>query len=256
MSRLLLTRWDAVRHTLGRIAVAVLGAMALTLALSLVVFGRDPTATIEAGIVIQAALGISATIAAVLTGALSYRSAIMMKELALARAELWRLSRCDQLTGLLNRRGFDDAASPAIRTAASAGVCVTVLMCDIDRFKSINDRFGHEFGDHVLRELGNQMKSLIEAHDGVVARHGGEEFAVLLVGLELEGALSVAERLRKSCELNICRGRVCTDVSISIGLASSRGGTNVAEIMRAADSALYAAKRRGRNQVARAALVA
>jgi PleD family two-component response regulator len=86
-------------------------------------------------------------ISALLAGGLSYRSALVMQELTLTRAELLRISRTDQLTGLLNRRGFDEAAIPALRKAQDASLPTVVLMCDVDRFKAINDRFGHEFGD-------------------------------------------------------------------------------------------------------------
>src|SRR5204862_4815772 len=85
------------------------------------------------------------TISALLSGILSYRSARLMQELTLMRSEMSRISQTDQLTGILNRRGFDDAAMPALRSAYHAGLPAVVFMCDIDHLKSINDRFGHEF---------------------------------------------------------------------------------------------------------------
>ena len=186
MSRFLLTRTDAFRHTLGRVAVAVTASVILTLTISVAVFGTDPLGNVPAGVVIEASLYIAATISATITAALSYRSTIVMRQLAQAREELSRIARCDQLTGLLNRRGFDEAAKRAMEAAADAGDCIAVLMCDIDHFKSINDRFGHDFGDRVLIELAKGLSGVIESHGGIISRHGGEEFAVLLTGRTAE----------------------------------------------------------------------
>ncbi|MDB5581598.1 MAG: hypothetical protein JWR80_6774 [Bradyrhizobium sp.] len=80
---------------------------------------------------------------------MSYRANLALQHLPLARAELWRISRTDQLTGLLNRRGFDEAAIAALKKAHGENLPAVALMCDIDRFKTINDQFGHGFGDAV-----------------------------------------------------------------------------------------------------------
>jgi diguanylate cyclase (GGDEF)-like protein len=255
MSRVLLTRKDAVWHTLRRVAFAVTAAVSSTLAICLVIYGSDRQVLLEADVVIRTSLIIAAAVSAILTAGLSYNSAMVMQQLEQARAELWRMARTDQLTGLLNRRGFDDTALPAVRAAAADGR-VSILMCDIDRFKAINDRFGHEVGDRVLVALGRLMKSFADAHGGIVSRHGGEEFAVLLVGVDPDLSLVLAEGLRKSCDTTITVGKASVEVSLSIGLSNSRGEPNLSRMMRDADSALYAAKRRGRNQVARSTLVA
>jgi diguanylate cyclase (GGDEF)-like protein len=256
MARTLITRGDAFWHTLRRVGFAVTAAVISTLAICLAVYGFDQKAMLEAGVVVRNSLIIAAVVSAVLTAVLSYSSAVVMQQLELARGELWRMARTDQLTGLLNRRGFDDMAGPAVRAAATAESRISILMCDIDRFKAINDRFGHEVGDAVLVALAALMRSFAEAYGGMVARHGGEEFVVLLVGIDPDRALVLAEGLRTSCERTIRVGGEAVDVSISVGLATSRVEGQLARLMRDADSALYAAKRRGRNQVARSALYA
>src|SRR6202165_799433 len=142
----LITHRDVLRHTAMRVAVAVCLTIALTLAMTLMKFGTDPDASVRAGFVTASVVGIGVIVSALLTAGLSYRSALVMQELALTRAELLRISRTDQLTGLLNRRGFDEAAISALAKAQSVNVSAVALMCDIDRFKAINDQFGHDFG--------------------------------------------------------------------------------------------------------------
>src|SRR6202008_2834325 len=105
------------------------------------------------------------------SGMLSYRSARLMQQLTEMRSEMSRISQTDQLTGILNRRGFDDAAMPALGSARHAGLPAVVFMCDIDHFKSINDRFGHEFGDKALIEIAAVLRDFSQAHGGLVSRH-------------------------------------------------------------------------------------
>jgi GGDEF domain-containing protein len=143
-------------------------------------FGTDPEATVGAGFVTKSGIMIGIIVSAVLSGGLSYRSALVMREFALARAELLRISCTDQLTGLLNRRGFDEAAMSALIRAREANLPTTVLMCDIDRFKGINDQFGHEFGDKVIVAIAEVLRGFAERRQILVARHGGEEFAALM----------------------------------------------------------------------------
>ncbi|WP_392687562.1 GGDEF domain-containing protein [Bradyrhizobium sp. RDI18] len=180
-----------------------------------------------------------------------------MRELTRARAELQRISGTDQLTGLLNRRGFDQAAESALTKVRDANLPTTVLMCDIDRFKAINDQFGHEFGDKVLMAIAEVLRSFAERRQMLVARHGGEEFAVLMTGISRERAALYAEELRQACAAKeISSEEISACVTISIGLAECHGETDQAKVMRMADQALYAAKRRGRNRVVRADVLA
>ncbi|WP_312018128.1 GGDEF domain-containing protein [Bradyrhizobium sp. sBnM-33] len=229
----------------------------LTLSLCLLQFGSDPEAFVRAGFVTKSSILISMLISGLLTAGLSYRSALVMRELALARAALLRISCTDQLTGLLNRRGFDEAAMSALTEARKANLPTTVLMCDIDRFKAINDQFGHEFGDRVLIAIAEVLRSFGERRQMLVARHGGEEFAVLMTGTSRERAALYAEELLQACAAQeISSEEISANVTISIGLAECHGKTDLAKVMRMADQALYAAKHRGRNRVVRADILA
>ncbi|MGY4597104.1 diguanylate cyclase (GGDEF)-like protein [Bradyrhizobium sp. GM22.5] len=126
-------------------------------------------------------------------------------------------------------------------------------MCDIDRFKAINDQFGHDFGDKVLIAVAQVLCSFAERRQMLVARHGGEEFAVVMTGVSRERAAQYAEDLRQACAAEVVVGEgASTNVTISIGLAQSHGEMDLGKVMRMADQALYAAKHRGRNRVVRA----
>jgi diguanylate cyclase (GGDEF)-like protein len=249
----IVTHRDALRHTARRVVVAVSLTVLLTWSLILVQLWTDPDATVRAGFVTKSGITIGVVVSALLTAALTYRSALVMRELTLARAELLRISCTDQLTGLLNRRGFDEAAVAALTKAHEANLPTTVLMCDIDRFKAINDQFGHEFGDKVLVAIADVLRSFAERGQVLVARHGGEEFAALMSGVSQERAAQFAEELRQACaakEISSEEASAC--VTISIGLAVCRGEIDLSKVMRMADQALYAAKHRGRNRVVRA----
>jgi diguanylate cyclase (GGDEF)-like protein len=247
------TRWLALRHTARRVATGVCLTMALTLVITLSEFGTDPDATVRVGFVMMSGMIIGIVISALLTASLTYRSALVMLELNLARAELLRISRTDQLTGLLNRRGFDEMAVEVLANARAAKQSAVALMCDIDRFKAINDQFGHEFGDKVLVEIAGVLGSFARQNGMLAARHGGEEFAVLMTGVGVEQAMKHANDLRRACAaLEISDGRASAYVTISIGLTLSETAANLQQIMRVADQALYAAKHRGRDRVARA----
>jgi diguanylate cyclase (GGDEF)-like protein len=249
----LITHRDALRHTARRVVVGVALTMVLTWSLTLMQFGADPNAIVHAGYVSKSMMMTGIIISALLTAGLSYRSALVMRELALARAELLRISCTDQLTGLLNRRGFDEAAVTALTKAHKASVSTVVLMCDIDRFKAINDQFGHDFGDKVLMEIADVLRSFAERNKILVARHGGEEFAALMTGISKDLAAQYAEELRKSCAAKEILGEeISANVTISIGLAECDGEMDLSKLMRLADQALYTAKHRGRNRVVRA----
>ncbi|MBV9971107.1 MAG: GGDEF domain-containing protein, partial [Xanthobacteraceae bacterium] len=192
---------------------------------------------------------ISTTVCAVLT----YRSGLLMMELTRARRELASISQTDQLTGLFNRRGFNEAATDALGVAERDGVAAAVFMCDIDHFKSINDRFGHEIGDHVLAAFADVLRRFAVRHGAVVGRYGGEEFAAVMVGISRVHAARCAEDIRQACrEATILDGKTPLPVTISIGFTVATGPFDLASMMRIADSALYAAKRGGRDRVVQA----
>jgi diguanylate cyclase (GGDEF)-like protein len=242
---------DALAHTARRVAIAVCSTAVLTLLMIAATFGTDPEANVRLGSVVAHGVVIGTSIAALLAGLLTYRSALLMQELNLARAELLRISQTDQLTGMLNRRGYNEAALAALARASDARVSAVALMCDIDRFKAINDQFGHEFGDKVLVEIGDAIRSFGAQNGMLVARHGGEEFAALMIDVTAEQAIQYANQLRRICAateiLNDDGSRA--SVTVSIGLASSRLDPNLPDMMRTADRALYVAKHEGRNRV-------
>jgi diguanylate cyclase (GGDEF)-like protein len=158
----------------------------------------------------------------------------------------------DPLSGMLNRRGFTEASNQVIDREAVAGRPVTVLIFDIDHFKSINDRFGHPAGDEILKLFSTVVISNLRISD-LSGRIGGEEFAALLA-CPLEEGVIVAERVREAFELSniVCEdGPVVT--TVSIGVAGGPAGTELDVLLAAADTALYQAKRGGRNRVEAAA---
>jgi diguanylate cyclase (GGDEF)-like protein len=154
----------------------------------------------------------------------------------------------DPLTGMLNRRGFSEACSRVIEREAKAGRPVTVMIFDIDHFKSINDRFGHPAGDEMLKLFSTVVTSNLRISD-LSGRIGGEEFAALLP-CSLEEGVLVADRVREAFE---CSGVVVdegpVDTTVSIGVAGGPAGTELDVLLAAADTALYQAKRGGRNRV-------
>jgi len=155
------------------------------------------------------------------------------------------LASTDPLTGLRNRRAFGEAAEAAFATAAETGQPLSAVMLDVDHFKSVNDRFGHEAGDAALRLVARLLSW--EAREGdVAARYGGEEFVVLLPGTGLEAALEAAERMRQAVA-DAVFGHGRTTVSVGVATLTPAVGSMEA-LLQDADAALYDAKRSGRNR--------
>ena len=169
--------------------------------------------------------------------------------------QLRRLSHTDALTGVANRRGFDEALDAAWTRAAGAGGSVAVILCDVDHFKAYNDAYGHPAGDACLRRVAAVMAEAGASHAGQCARVGGEEFAVLLDdGEPARAALALAETMRSAIEAMAIphrdpQGRGIVTASFGVGhvRAGSDGGPG--GLLAATDRALYAAKHRGRNCV-------
>jgi diguanylate cyclase (GGDEF)-like protein len=155
---------------------------------------------------------------------------------------------CDPLTGMFNRRGFAEATARMIEREAKAGRPVTVMIFDIDHFKSINDRFGHPAGDEILKLFAAVITHTLRISD-LSGRIGGEEFAALLP-CTLEEALHAAERVREAFATSgIEVDNAPIDTTVSIGVAGGPSGTELDVLLAAADTALYQAKRGGRNRV-------
>ena len=172
-------------------------------------------------------------------------------ELAEANARLAQLAVTDGLTGLYNHRHFHERLTLEVERSQRSGLPLSLLMLDVDNFKHFNDTFGHPSGDEVLRQLARVLADTRRAND-VVARYGGEEFAVILVDTAKFTAAKVAERVRERVydndfsEAAPRAGRL----SVSIGVATfPDDGADVEALVRSADTALYAAKRAGRNRV-------
>ena len=162
------------------------------------------------------------------------------------------LAVTDPLTGLYNRRYMESHADALVERAAARGKPLSVLIIDIDHFKAVNDTYGHEAGDDVLREFSDRLRSCIRGID-LACRHGGEEFVVVMPDTDLGVANKVAERIRRRVAAEpfpIERGSRSVEVTISVGLAGRIGPQDKAAlIMKRADAALYLAKRDGRNRV-------
>ena len=154
----------------------------------------------------------------------------------------------DPLTGLFNRRGFSELTERMIRREATAGRGVSVMIFDIDHFKSINDRFGHPAGDEILRLFGCIVVQSLRITD-IVGRIGGEEFATMLP-CTVEEAKIAAERVRSVfAEAAVHVDDEAIETTVSIGLASGAAGAEVQALLASADTALYQAKRNGRNRI-------
>jgi diguanylate cyclase (GGDEF)-like protein len=155
----------------------------------------------------------------------------------------------DQLTGLFNRRYFDETLSRELAVAARRGSTLAVLMIDVDHFKQLNDSQGHSAGDDALRGFARALRPIFRESD-VLCRYGGEEFAVILPEVDLNRAFERAEQLRRVVtETELHSGDTALgNLTISIGIASSAEFVDPAAIVGAADAALYEAKRTGRNR--------
>lgn len=175
------------------------------------------------------------------------------EELRVANQHLEELASIDGLTGLANRRRFDDELQRQWQQAAEQRRPLALIMVDIDHFKLFNDRYGHVRGDACLRAVGETLSLVAPDEAVVVARYGGEEFALLLPGLDIARATALGEEVRGAVEelLMTHAEAPCGLVTISVGVASlvPEKKQSAAHLVEAADHALYAAKRRGRNTV-------
>ena len=161
-------------------------------------------------------------------------------------------SLTDPLTGLGNRKYFDRSIEMAVQNALSDGEPLSLLMFDIDHFKSFNDSYGHLTGDQVLRLVAMSLKQTIKGQD-ITARYGGEEFAVVLPNTALRQALTVADHIRRAVMAKELKkkstGEILGRVTISVGVSMLKPGDDTDSLIERADACLYAAKRNGRNRV-------
>ena len=173
------------------------------------------------------------------------------EELMQARIQMEALAMHDGLTGLLNRRAIEEYAEAEFNMAGRKKQAMSVILLDIDHFKNVIDRFGHKFGDVVLRQVAQTLKEDLRNYDRV-GRWGGEEFLLILPGTELKDAVTVAERLRSktaAVQTSLENGETFS-IHISLGTACTTGQfQSLAKLIDAADQALYQAKQSGRNRV-------
>ena len=184
------------------------------------------------------------------------QQALQRSELQLREANvlLSELSIRDSLTGLYNRRRFDEVLDTEWRRALRTMRPVALLMIDVDCFKALNDNYGHQRGDECLREIARVLEDQPRRGHDIVARFGGEEFAVLLPGADVPGALRIAHNIRKGVEdlrLEHRESKISPWVTVSVGVCSRtpRIGETAGDMLYEADMALYLAKQLGRNRV-------
>lgn len=183
-----------------------------------------------------------------------YSLVVLTRRLDEANRELLRLAATDSLTGIANRRSFDESFRQEWARAVRAAEPISLLMCDVDLFKLYNDGYGHPAGDECLRQVAGILQGRVYRPADLVARYGGEEFVVLLPNTDLEGALKVGEAMRAALEALGLPHRYVPGgrVSVSIGAASRvprRSIDTPEQLIAQADAALYHAKDLGRNRV-------
>lgn len=211
--------------------VLLQGLLGLTVFLCLIVYYMNPIAQrVVEGIRLQLA------------------NAQLAQQLREALALVEHDAATDALTGQPNRRSLDLLLVQQIETSGGRGRPLSVLLLDVDHFKRINDVHGHGVGDDVLRALARRVRGLLREGD-VCTRYGGEEFVVVLPDTPLPVALQVAERLRSGMAETPLLKAPLVPVTVSIGAAQFSAGQTAAALLEAADQAVYAAKRGGRNQV-------
>lgn len=186
---------------------------------------------------------ITTTLAFVISFAVTYINSVAFQKLLNSYEKSLRLSRTDPLTGLLNRKGVRDHVDTLHGP-------LDVAIIDIDKFKAINDSYGHAFGDAVIVNLAGTFTALGEKLGLCVGRLGGEEFVIISSHVIGNDFLSVCELLRSSVEANdVNCGPITVNYTISVGIAHGDGKESFSEILNRADAALYKAKSLGRNRI-------
>ena len=179
-----------------------------------------------------------------------YSNLIIADSLEMQR-KYQRFAMTDALTGLHNRGWLDDAFDREIKRSKRDELSLALIMIDVDKFKDFNDTYGHLAGDQVLIAVGNAIRRPLRPND-LVARFGGEEFAVLLPETSLENAEIIANRLRENVsktDPGVVDGKQLPSVTISLGIADDRAGYDLETMIASADVAMYHAKKNGRNRV-------
>lgn len=171
-----------------------------------------------------------------------------------ANQDLQRLSYLDALTGIANRRYFEESLDLEWRRACRIGAALSLIMIDVDFFKAFNDAYGHQRGDECLKLLASSLRNALNRPGDLIARYGGEEFMMILPGINAQGAAEMAEAMRTRVEaMGIMHEGSLADKVMTISLGVVTGyptrGFSSNELIASADEALYRAKEEGRNRV-------
>jgi len=242
---------NVVRRVVITTVISIFVSVAFTLIIIYAVAGVDFTATLSVAQFWRIGMTISVVAPLAVCPLLTFQRARAMRNLSRVRDELVIATQSDPLTGLLNRRGFDTAAARLFAKSSVFDEPISALMCDIDMFKSINDKYGHEFGDLALIRVADIIRDSVGDLAAVLGRQGGEEFAILLPGVDAENAVAIAEELRSACAAHAFPWETAqVRITLSIGCATDRADqVDARTLLGRADAALYQAKRDGRNRV-------
>ncbi len=170
-----------------------------------------------------------------------------LHKLESATETIFELARTDELTGLHNRRSFNETFALSLSSARRHGHPLSLISIDLDHFKTINDTYGHSIGDLVLKEFSNLLKDMVRVED-IASRWGGEEFIIMLPNTTSEAAAALAERIRSTFEQQSSSASPLA-VTASFGVSQLQNDDNEDSLIRRVDNALYTAKREGRNRV-------
>jgi diguanylate cyclase (GGDEF)-like protein len=208
--------------------------------------------TLTAGELWQIILSISAAPAVLIGWITAIRIRQTLTRIELKHQELVSSARIDGLTGLLNRPGFDAVAAEAFEETRRSGQPVTAVLCDIDAFRGLNEKYGHKAGDRALKILAEVLEESIGSRPAIIGRHGGDEFVILLPGIDLKVAVAIAEGLCEACEARaLVHQHPAAKFTISVGVGTeASGASELGGLLRQGDAALYRAKKAGGNQVA------
>ncbi len=241
-----MTRKSGIRIT-GQVAAATAGTMILALLLEVMAVQILGIAATWKNYAVALALPM------IITPVFSLIYVRALRRLHRLKRELERLAWIDPLSGLMNRRAFFLRAEDALAKSGYEPTTIAILMVDIDHFKSINDNLGHAVGDLALRmvaqAISNTVDQSVDRHRALVSRFGGEEFVILVTGLDPAALSRLAHRLCDAVRGRVLwQGSVQVSATVSIGVATGSGNEDFDGMLRAADGALYEAKRTGRDR--------
>jgi diguanylate cyclase (GGDEF)-like protein len=241
----------SIRSVTTEIVAAIFVSAFLT-SLAIALRVRVACMTLTAGELWQIILSISAAPTILIGLIIAIRIRQTLTRIELEHEELISSARIDGLTGLLNRSGFDAVAAGAFAETRRLGQPVSALICDIDAFRGLNDRYGHKAGDRALRNLAEVLEESIGRRSTILGRQGGDEFVILLPGIDHKAAVAIAEGLCEACEARaLLQQDLAAKFTVSVGVGTeASGASELGGLLRQADAALYRAKRAGGNQVA------